>query len=67
MKKLILIMLLMLVITGCYGKAEADERKYVITAGIDVGENKKYSMTIGEAQLKSDIGDETKPEKCSVE
>ncbi len=67
MKKLILIMLLTLVITGCYGKAEADERKYVITAGIDVGENKKYSMTIGEAQLKSDIGDETKPEKCSVE
>lgn len=66
--------------TGCWGKTETENRKYIVTVGIDnaveykslsdkydiIGSEGNFIVSMGAAALKSDIGNESKQQNISV-
>lgn len=64
-KKIILVSIFCTVLlTGCYDSKEMDERNFVISVGIDKGDNEKIEVALGIAKpiskSKSSVGEEIK-------
>lgn len=80
MKKILLILAAAFLLTGCYDKTETEDRQYVVLMGIDGVESYediskelniyegggKYIMSLGEAEIESDIGDEKEGQKTII-
>lgn len=68
-----------LILTGCWGQTETEDRKYIVTMGIDNGKeysilSEKYDIigsegdfivSMGAAEIKSDIGKESEKHNVS--
>jgi len=67
-------------LTGCWGKTETEDRDYIVTMGIDssdeypnlydkfniIGADGDFIISMGAAELKSDIGEESEKQNMSV-
>ena len=63
-RKFLLLMIVSMLLTGCYDKTETEERLYVVLMGIDgrsipesydiYGDEGRYIVSVGEAKLESD-------------
>ncbi|MEA4973887.1 MAG: Ger(x)C family spore germination C-terminal domain-containing protein [Candidatus Metalachnospira sp.] len=70
----------LIILTGCWGKTETEDRKYVVTMGIDsddeytnlsdkydiIGTKGDFIVSMGAARIKSDIGKESEQANMSV-
>lgn len=80
MKKMFVFMCAVFLLTGCYDKTETEDRRYAVIMGIDGGEagkklseklnitgrEGKYILSIGEAKLESDIGNDSEEQKTTA-
>lgn len=75
-RKFLLLMIVSMLLTGCYDKTETEERLYVVLMGIDgksipesydiYGDEGRYIVSVGEAKLESDIGDDSEDQKTVI-
>lgn len=75
-RKFLLLMIVSMLLTGCYDKTETEERLYVVLMGIDgkkipdsydiYGNEGRYIVSVGEAKLESDIGDDSEEQKTVI-
>ena len=67
-----------ILLNGCYDKTETEDRRYVVLIGIDssdevlseeiklIGGDGDYILSLGEAELQNDIGDNKEDEKTEA-
>ena len=79
-KKMFFVLAAAFLLTGCYDKTETEDRQYVVLMGIDGAESYEeiseelnihesggeYIMSLGEAEIESDIGDEREGQRTIV-